>query len=456
MSIAAKIITISSGKGGVGKTCSSVNIAILLAQQGFKTCLFDADANLANVNIMLKLVPEFTLEHVITGEKELQEITLNKAGVEIIPGYSGLTDFISLTEKQRERLLKTLRQLKEKYDYLIIDNPAGISKSVISYIKFSNNNIIIITPEPTSLTDAFSLIRVANKNIKQPNFHVVVNNVKNKQQAEQIYKRFSKAVEKYIASPVNYLGHIVSDELLTSSICIQNPVVLQHPTATSSKCFDEISKKLIFMRALTVKNNIINTDKAISSRKLPDFSTDPATFNDKNNKQKESLTSLNPVSLESLTSELICYIENKDSDQETIKDSISKINNSYQKRFKSSTSNLASEVYKAVNMDNTLSEASLRNLLMSLHSLYHDQYSQMENTTNNSPGSDTLTNNKKQESISLVIKLLQQESLAYSYNQLDQIVQDNLITHSSQPSKKEKNTQHYLLDSIRYAAMSDE
>ena len=135
----AKIITISSGKGGVGKTCASVNLSILLAQQGYKVCLFDADANLANINIMLKLIPEFTLEHVLSGEKSLNDITLHKAGLHVIPGASGISSFVSLAVKQQQRLIQSLQEMKNKYDYLIIDNPAGISENVLSYIKLSNH-----------------------------------------------------------------------------------------------------------------------------------------------------------------------------------------------------------------------------------------------------------------------------------------------------------------------------
>ena len=174
MDTKAKIITISSGKGGVGKTCTSVNLAILLAHKGYKVCLFDADANLANVNIMLKLVPQFTLHHVISGQKTLNDVTLHKAGIHIIPGASGLTDFISLTADQQQRLLNTMRDLKSKYDYLIIDNPAGINENVLSYIKFSDYGIIVISPEPTSLTDAFALIRVLQKRGNKKLLNVIV------------------------------------------------------------------------------------------------------------------------------------------------------------------------------------------------------------------------------------------------------------------------------------------
>ena len=222
----AKIITFSSGKGGVGKTCTAVNLSILLAQQGFKVCLFDADANLANVNIMLKLAPESTLEQVISGKKSLNDIILHKAGINVIPGASGLSDFISLAPAQQKRLQATMLELKSNYDYLLIDNSAGITENVLSYIKFSDSGIIVITAEPTSLTDAFALVRVLQKRGNTKKLNVIVNNVSSKSYALKIYQRFAAAVKKHIGCDLNYLGGIVSDELIPQSICDQNPIVL--------------------------------------------------------------------------------------------------------------------------------------------------------------------------------------------------------------------------------------
>lgn len=447
----AKIITISSGKGGVGKSSSAVNLALLLSQQGFKTCLFDADANLANINIMLKLVPEFTLEHVVTGEKTLDDITLHKAGLQIIPGYSGLSDFVTLTDKQRQNLLKALQELKTKCDYLIIDNPAGISKAILSYIKFSDINIIIITPEPTSLTDAFSLIRTATKNINRKKYQIIVNNVKNKAVADNIFKRFSMAVEKYISCPISYLGHIVSDELVTSSICLQNPVVLQHPTSNASSCFNEISEKLITLRAQAIKKSIQKSPVNISPRKQPDFSTSATTLNNEPPQQKPPSTAAQPT-LTTLTKELVQSIENKDIKQEALKEAILEINNTYSKRFDGSANNLASEINKIVNTNNSISESSLRNLLMTLHSLYQDQYNQP--TKNNSEQAST-EDKLKQESIAVAIKHLQQENLSLLNNQLKQDEQDSHLAHRSITHKKVKKADQDLLDSIRYASMTD-
>lgn len=442
-----KTITISSGKGGVGKTCTSVNLALLLAQHGYKTCILDADANLANINIMLKLNPEFTLEHVISGEKTLEQITLHKNGIQVIPGYSGLSDFISLNNEQRQRLLKTLRDLKVQYDYLIIDNPAGISKNVLSYIQFSDHNIIIITPEPTSLTDAFSLIRVANKSFPKKRFHIIVNNISDKGFATKVFNRFSMAVKKHIGIRVEFLGHIVADELLTSSVCQQSPVVIQHPTATSTVCFENITNKLLVLatKALQKKLSDPNIDQSKSSLR----GTSPTISKPGTEEPQKKLTpATKAIPINELKPSIIDYFANPNNEQENLKSTLEEINNIYNRRFNSDKSNLSHELYKAVIATESISEPTLRNLLMTLHSLYQDQY-----IDSNAIESGELE--KKQESIDLVVKLLQQESLSLSGNRLsDNNINTQLQNLINTPAK-EQDTSNELLDSIRYAALTD-
>ena len=367
----SKIITISSGKGGVGKTSVSVNLGILLAQQGFKTCLFDADANLANINIMLNLVPEYTLEQVINGEKTLSEITLHKAGLDIIPGYSGISDFITLNATQRQGLMTSLRQMKTKYDYLIIDNPAGISKNVLSYIKFSHHNIIVITGEPTSLTDAFSLLRVAYKNTGQNVFQVLVNHVKTKQLADQVFKRFSAAVDKYIGCQVNYLGHIVSDDLLTSSIYLQNPVVLKYPSSDSASCFNSVLKNL---NSLPVNNPVIKpdlTEKNVLPVQQPDFTSQTTPIKPDIEPAFSNVQQL--LTPEALKIKLTDYIENETVSQDLLDRLFNQLNGSYIKRFGYSAIKTDADFTDTGSNEDLDVQSFLENTLSTLHNMHQDQ-----------------------------------------------------------------------------------
>ena len=447
----AKIITISSGKGGVGKTCTSVNLAILVAQQGYKVCLFDADANLANVNIMLKLAPEFTLQHVISGQKSLSDITLHKAGIHIVPGASGITDFISLTADQQQRLQNTMRDLKSKYDYLIIDNPAGINENVLSYIKFSDNGIIVISPEPTSLTDAFALVRVLHKRGNNKILNVIVNNAPHDEYAFKVFKRFLAAVEKHIGCQLNYLGCVITDEKVATSVSLQNPVVLQFPTAPSARDYNKLSIKLTSLQ----KQTFVNKSEPIVDKtpQQPDFSTNAASL-------KKDIAIKQPVaespSAEKLKTELINKIEDDQSKEAELKEMLQQLNATYLKRFGNYVVDIPQLLQDAMKMDR-ISQTTMQNLIMTLHGLYLDQYGTSFETKVNSIKPDSTEKNLKQETAELLIKLLQADSPEKS----DTIIQeDNKTTEqtglklvpSLEPSH---NPNQDLIDSIRYASMVD-
>jgi len=240
----AQILAIASGKGGVGKTSLAVNTGIMLSKMGYRVCLFDADTNLANINIMLKVMPEYTLEHVLRGEKSIRDIVINKSGISLVPGASGITDFINLELKEQHRLIQAVSVLEREYDYLLVDTSAGIHDNVLSFIELAHQSVLVITPEPTSLTDAFSLIRVLHKKGYKKRFNVVVNSTTSELAARKIYKRFSMAVAKYIGCKVAYLGFIIKDEQLAEAICLQSPVVISQPSALSSRCFSRISQTI--------------------------------------------------------------------------------------------------------------------------------------------------------------------------------------------------------------------
>ncbi|MCW8911293.1 MAG: AAA family ATPase, partial [Gammaproteobacteria bacterium] len=132
---APKILAVTSGKGGVGKTSVTVNTGIALSQKGYKVCLFDADSNLANINILLGVAPEFTLQHVLSGEKEIRDILLQKCGLYIVPGASGIADFVGLQLHAQQRLIQALETLEHDFDYLLVDTSSGIDSTVLSFVE---------------------------------------------------------------------------------------------------------------------------------------------------------------------------------------------------------------------------------------------------------------------------------------------------------------------------------
>ena len=240
----AKVITITSGKGGVGKTSISLNLSLALASAGFKVCLFDADLGLANVNILTGLYPEHGLEQVISGEFGLNEIMIrNFHGVDIIPGSSGVEKMADLTLKESDVLIKAFLKLKA-YDYFIFDTSAGISSQVLSFCMASHEMILVVTPEPTSLTDAYSLLKVLAENRQLPAVKVVVNQVKTRTSAVKTWSKLKETVQRFLSVKIAPLGIVAHDRNVPAAIISQVPFFILSPEGLASRCIKSIAQKL--------------------------------------------------------------------------------------------------------------------------------------------------------------------------------------------------------------------
>ncbi|MCB1664312.1 MAG: MinD/ParA family protein [Pseudomonadales bacterium] len=240
-----RVIAVSSGKGGVGKTNVSVNLAIALARKGHRICVFDADTSLANVNILLNLTPEFTLEHVLNGSKRIEDILLQGPGdITIVPAASGIAEFASLSVPQQKLLLQALTTLEQQFDYLIIDTAAGISENVTTFLQSTEHCVLIVTPEPTSLTDAFALMKVMRRRHCESRIHVLTNMVDNYLNSVDIYKRLSGAASRYLNADVDYLGYVPRDESLRLSVQKQVPVMIAYPGSQASYRFQALADSL--------------------------------------------------------------------------------------------------------------------------------------------------------------------------------------------------------------------
>jgi flagellar biosynthesis protein FlhG len=240
----AEVIAISSGKGGVGKTTLAVNLGISLAKMGKKVCLFDADTNLANLNILMNVAPEYTLQHVLSGEKNIADIVVRSNGIHLVPGASGVVEFTELDSSEQSHLLKALTELEQHFDVILVDTSAGIHDDVLNFIQTAHQCIVLITPEPTSLTDAFTLLRMLHKQKYAKPIQVVVNQTSSEFGARKIFKRFSGAVAKYIGYQATYLGFVNQDKLVSAAVCTQVPVRIFSPKAISSLSFDRLAEQL--------------------------------------------------------------------------------------------------------------------------------------------------------------------------------------------------------------------
>lgn len=239
-----RTITITSGKGGVGKTNLSVNLALGLSLQGRSTCLFDADLGLANVNLLLGLYPEKSLKDVIAGRCRLSDIVVKTAGIDIIPGSSGVEALADLEDDRRDDLLETLSDLK-KYDFVLFDTSAGISANVVSFCLSSPELILVIVPEVTSLTDAFALLKILARNGFSGMVQVAVNRCRSRSLGRQVFDKFRETVKQYLKFEIALLGIVSDDTSVEESVAAQEPFVQRHPDCTASRQVISMARGII-------------------------------------------------------------------------------------------------------------------------------------------------------------------------------------------------------------------
>lgn len=241
----ARIITITSGKGGVGKTSISLNLSLSLASRGYRVCLFDADLGLANVNILTGIYPKQDLIHVIDGDAELGDILIkNYQGIDIIPGSSGVEQLADLEPEQTQRLIQAFLDL-EDYDYFIFDTSAGISSQVLSFCMASHEIILVATCEPTSITDAYSMLKTLSKQGYKNPVKILLNQVKTGKSAKSTYAQLKETVRRFLNIKLEPLGIVGWDKRVRMAVISQNPFVLLFPETLASKCIRAVTEKVI-------------------------------------------------------------------------------------------------------------------------------------------------------------------------------------------------------------------
>ena len=227
----ARTITVTSGKGGVGKTSLVANLAICLAQAGQRVIILDADLGLANIDVVFGIRPKYNLMDVINGDMDIDNIMVSGPyGIQIIAGGSGVMELADLEQDKAERLFNQLRFLEDKTDFLLIDTGAGISKSVISFCQAADQVVVITTTEPTSLVDAFGIIKVLSN--KRPDAYVsaLVNKADDLEEGTEIYNRLSKVAKEYLNDfEVHYLGCLKQDRNMHIAVRQQTPLMLFSP-----------------------------------------------------------------------------------------------------------------------------------------------------------------------------------------------------------------------------------
>lgn len=239
-----RVLAVTSGKGGVGKTSIAVNLGITLARAGRRVCILDADTGLANVNILLGLHPQRGLAEVLAGECSVEDVLFEGPhGLKVIPGASGIRNCVELSAARQRRLVTELARIEPLFDDLILDTAAGIGDTTLDFVAAGHQVLLVITPEPTSLTDAFSLLKVALR--RHPlDCQVVVNMVADISEARAVYQRFGGAVEKYLGITVGFLGFIQRDESLRAAVTLQHPVAMFSEHDPSVRPFQRLAQAL--------------------------------------------------------------------------------------------------------------------------------------------------------------------------------------------------------------------
>ncbi len=240
----SRTVAITSGKGGVGKTNISVNLALSLSRKGHKVCLFDADLGLANINILLGLEPESTLVDVVKGTSTLSDIMMEYEGVSIIPGSSGVEELAELSASDREMLLQSFESIGD-HDFIFFDTSAGVSRDVVAFCLASSEVLLVITPEPTSLTDAYALLKILLLNGFNGQTRVVLNQCRSIEIAQTVYRKFKAAVSKHLNTELSALGVIFEDPKVTSAVKEQKAMISLFPNSKAAKCVEKLAERLL-------------------------------------------------------------------------------------------------------------------------------------------------------------------------------------------------------------------
>ncbi|MCP4877109.1 MAG: MinD/ParA family protein [Gammaproteobacteria bacterium] len=239
-----RVIAVTSGKGGVGKSNVTVNLAVTLAQSGEKVMVMDADMGLANIDVLLGLNPGMNLSHVINGECSLEETIIEgPSGIKIVPASSGLASMSDLTPAQNAGVIRSFSELTEPVDILLIDTAAGLSDSVVSYTRAAREVIVVVCDEPASITDAYAMIKVMNRNYGVERFHVLANQAHGVQQGRELYNKLSRVSQKFLDVTLNFIGSVPYDECLKKAVQKQKSVVEAFPRSPSALAFKQIAKK---------------------------------------------------------------------------------------------------------------------------------------------------------------------------------------------------------------------
>ncbi|MEF2965194.1 MinD/ParA family protein [Paenibacillus sp. M1] len=241
---AARIITVSSGKGGVGKSNFTLNFAIALKSLGRKVLIFDADIGMANIDVLMGVRPRYSLYHLLKGERDILEIIeLGAGGVPFIAGGSGMADLFNLSENDLDYFTSQIEAVSEDMDYIIFDTGAGLSKETLKFITAADDCLVVTTPEPTSITDAYALVKVVHGMDRELSFRLVVNRVSGEHEARQVADKISLVARQFLNVEIPLLGYLSDDAHVMQAVKKQIPFTAAFPGCTAARDIQRLAMK---------------------------------------------------------------------------------------------------------------------------------------------------------------------------------------------------------------------
>lgn len=241
-----RVIAVTSGKGGVGKTNFTINIALALAQKGKRVMILDADLGLANVDVLMGLNPQYTLYHVLKEESSIRNaVTTSPHGIMVIAGGSGVQELANLPKKKLQKFIKQMDELEGMADILLIDTGAGLTKNVMSFVMAADEVVVICTPEPTAITDAYGMVKTLYNMKPQSIVQLVVNRVEDQEEADMTANKLTTVAERFLQFPIARLGFILDDQLVSKSVKGQEPFIIKYPNSMAAECIRGLAGQLL-------------------------------------------------------------------------------------------------------------------------------------------------------------------------------------------------------------------
>jgi flagellar biosynthesis protein FlhG len=242
-----RLLTVTSGKGGVGKSTVALNTALAMSDLGKRVLIVDADANLGNIDVMLGLSPKYRLSHVLRGERDIEDVLLTvNSRLKILPGASGETDYPILNAESQASLMKDICSLEEIFDFVVIDTAAGLTPEIIGFAVNADDVLVVTRPEPTAVMDAYAVIKVVSQTKSEVSMNVLFNGAHTPAEADEAAQKLQKAVRHFLNIRVPYIGSIPFDSRAAEAAVEQNPVVRRFPTSGASLSFQSLAQRLAY------------------------------------------------------------------------------------------------------------------------------------------------------------------------------------------------------------------